>query len=185
MTKIILASSSPRRKELLKKIVGDFEIIPSEVDEVYPSSILPIDVSLYLSNLKAKDVASKHKDSIVIGCDTTVIINDMILGKPKNYNDAKNMLELLSNNMHIVASAVTIFYKEKIYQINSINKVFFKKLTTLEIEEYLKNDEYKDKAGAYAIQGIANKFILKYDGEYESIVGLPIKELNDILKEIM
>lgn len=185
MTKIILASSSPRRKELLKNITDDFIIIPSSIEEKYPSTLDLTKVSLFLSDIKALDVYSKNTDSLVIGCDTTVIVNNTILGKPKDYNDAKKMLKMLSNKMHLVVTGVSVYYKNHKYQINSINKIYFKKLSNTDIENYLSNDEYIDKAGAYAIQGLANKFIDKFEGEFEAIVGLPIKELESLLKELI
>ena len=160
MTRIILASASPRRKQLLSTITNDFIIIPSEVKETYPSSLDAMDVSLYLSNLKAKDIHTKYPNDIVIGSDTTVIINNTVLGKPLNKDDARKMLYTLSNNVHYVVSGVTIYNKDEIHQINSISKVYFKDLSNNDIEEYLTHDEYKDKAGSYAIQGLASKFIV-------------------------
>jgi len=184
MKQIILASASPRRKELLKTIVNDFKIVPSTVNETYPAGLEPLLVSLYISNLKAEDIHKQYPNDVVIGCDTTVIIDNQILGKPVDKNDASNMLNKLSNNIHYVATGVTIYDNNNKYEINSINKVYFKKLTVKDIEEYLKIDEYKDKAGSYAIQGIAKSFIEKIEGEYEAIIGLPIKELKNILEQI-
>ena len=185
MKTVILASSSPRRKELLSKIIKEFKIIPSNVNEIYPKDLDKMNVSLYLSDLKANDIHHNYPSDIVIGSDTTVIINNEILGKPKNKNDARDMLNKLSGNMHYVVSGVTIYDQNKKYQINSISKVYFKKLSNKDIEDYLKNDEYKDKAGSYAIQGIANKFIDRIEGEFDSIVGLPTLELREILLKIL
>ena len=184
MDNIILASSSPRRKELLNKIVNHFEIIPSKVDEIYPPSLEKFEVSLYLSNLKAYDIYQKYPNHIVIGVDTTVIINDDILGKPLNKDEAKKMLEKLSGNMHHVITGVTVYKDNTKYEINSINKVYFKNLDSLTIDNYLLDDEYKDKAGSYAIQGKAGAFIEKIDGDYDSIVGLPTKELYELLLKL-
>ncbi len=185
MNTIILASASPRRKQLLSKITTNFEIIPSEAEEIYPETLQAMDVSLYLSNLKAKDIHNKYPDKIVIGSDTTVIINNKLLGKPKDKNEAKEMLTMLSNNVHYVVSGVTIYNKEEVFQINAISKVFFKKLTEQEIDEYLLEDEYKDKAGSYAIQGIAGKFIDHIEGDYDTIVGFPTNEVKAILDKIL
>lgn len=184
MKEIILASSSPRRKELLKSIINDFKIIPSHINENYPSDLSPFKVSLYISEMKAYDIYKSNLDSIVIGADTTIVFNDDVIGKPTDKIDAKKTLTSLSNNMHYVVSAITIYCDNQKYQINSINKVYFKALSESEIDEYLTHDEYKDKAGSYAIQGLANKFIEKIDGEYNSIVGLPLIELSKLLKEI-
>ena len=183
MKDIILASSSPRRKELLSKIVDSFDIIPSAVEETYPPSLDKFKVSLYLSDLKAHDVYTQHPKNIVIGVDTTVIINEQILGKPANKDDARRMLKMLSGNVHYVVTGVTVYSDEK-YQINSISMVYFKKLSNEDIESYLSNDEYKDKAGSYAIQGLAKSFIDKIEGDYDSIVGLPTNELKALLNKI-
>lgn len=185
MNKIILASASPRRKDLLSKITTHFDIIPSDAEETYPDSLNVMDVSLYLSNIKAKDIHNKYPNDIVIGSDTTVIIGDTLLGKPKSKDEAKKMLSSLSNNYHFVVSGVTIYNKDEIHQINSISKVFFRNLTEIEIDEYLENDEYKDKAGSYAIQGIASKFIDHIEGDYDTIVGFPTSEVKKVLEKIL
>ena len=125
MNKVILASASPRRKELLKKIVSDFEIIPSNVVETFPSTLDTFQVALYLSNLKAYDIYLKNQDSLVIGVDTIVVINNIILGKPSNKDNAREMLKALSGNMHYVITGVTIYLNHNRYEINSINKVYF------------------------------------------------------------
>lgn len=184
MKKVILASLSPRRKELLKSIVDEFTIIPSNVDETYPPSLNPFDVSLYISDLKAADVYKDNIDSIVVGCDTTIVFEDRVIGKPIDKEDAKKTLMGFSNKLHYVVSGVTIYSDNQKYQINSVNKVYFKNISEEEINKYLEFDEYKDKAGSYAIQGLANKFIEKIEGEYEAIVGLPIKELIQLLNSI-
>ena len=184
MKNIILASLSPRRKEILTSIVNDFKIIPSNVEETYPSSLNPFEVSLYISDLKAYDVYKDNRNAIVIGCDTTIVFNDKVIGKPLNKKDAQKTLMNFSNKMHYVVSGVTIYFNNQKRQINSINNVYFKNISEKEIVDYLEYDEYKDKAGSYAIQGIANKFIEKIEGEYEAIVGLPIKELNEVLNSI-
>lgn len=185
MNKIILASSSPRRKQLLSKITTEFDVIPSNAEEIYPESLSAMDVSLYLSNIKAKDIHKQYPDKIVIGSDTTVVINNTLLGKPKDKNEAKQMLTTLSNNVHYVVSGVTIYNKDEVLQINSISKVFFKKLSEEEIDEYLTNDEYKDKAGSYAIQGLASKFVDHIEGDYDTIVGFPTDEVKIILDRIL
>lgn len=185
MKRIILASASPRRKQLLNTIIKEFEIIPSNAIENYPASLPALNVSLYLSKLKAEDIHNKYPNDIVIGSDTTVIINNQILGKPVSKDDARNMLKLLSNNVHFVASGVTIYNSNEIHQINSISKVYFKKLADEDIENYLSNDEYKDKAGSYAIQGLASVFIDHIEGDYDTIVGFPTKEVKKILDEIL
>lgn len=185
MKRIILASASPRRKDLLSKIVNEFEIVTSSIEETYPDNIDLFLVPLYLSNLKAYDIHQKFPQDIVIGADTAIVFENTILGKPLNKEDAKSMLSKFSNNYHFVVTGVTIYDSDNKYEINSINKVYFKNLNTKDIDDYLLNDEYKDKAGSYAIQGMASKFIDKIEGDYESIVGLPIKDLQILLKKLI
>ena len=185
MKRIILASASPRRQQLLASIVTNFDTISSNVNEEYPTELDLTSVPLYLSNLKAYDVHTKYPNDIVIGSDTAIIFENKIFGKPKNKKDAKAMLSKFSNNCHLVVTGVTIYNGEEKHEINSISKVYFKQLTEKEIDDYLAYDEYKDKAGSYAIQGLASKFIEKIEGEYEAIVGLPLKDLSKLLNKLM
>ena len=185
MKKVILASSSPRRKELLSSILNDFEIIPSDIDETFPDTLNLLEVPLYISDLKANDIYTKNPSCLVIGCDTAIVFDNKLIGKPKNKLDAKKTLMSFSNNWHYVVTGVTIYCDDKKYQINSTNEVYFKSITEQEIDNYLQHDEYKDKAGSYAIQGIANTFIEKIEGEYEAIIGLPIKQLKPIIDELL
>ena len=143
------------------------------------------EVPLYLANLKSYDIHLKYPNDIIIGADTAIIFNHKILGKPKTKSDAKNMLLDFSNKCHFVVTGVVIYDQKNKYEINSINKVYFKNITVEDIDEYLSFDEYKDKAGGYAIQGIASKFINKIEGEYEAIVGLPLKELSPLIKKLI
>lgn len=185
MKDIILASASPRREFLLKQLIKDFKIVPSNVKETYPETLNLLEVPLYISNLKAFDIYLNNSQSIVIGCDTAIVYQNKLIGKPLNKQDAFNTLSSFSDNWHYVVSGVTIYSDNKKYEINSINKVYFKKISPEEINEYLQLDEYKDKAGSYAIQGVAAKFIDKIEGEYEAIIGLPIAELSEILKSLI
>lgn len=179
---IILASASPRRKELLKNIIKDFTIIPSEIDETTPNNIKPKEVAEYLATKKALDIFKTHPNDIVIGADTTIVFNDKVYGKPKNKLEAKQMLQEFSNNTHYVVTGVSVVSNKHTISFSSINEVKFYKLQESEIEEYLNEDEYKDKAGSYAIQGKAVVFIKEIKGDYNSIVGLPLSQLYRILK---
>lgn len=181
---IVLASASPRRKELLKLITNDFIIHPSNIQEDIPSSISSHDVAQYLAAQKALDVAKEFPNDIVIGADTVIVYNDTIYGKPKDRNDAKDMLKTFSNSTHQVVTGVCVVNNSKSMSFSSISDVTFYKLSNEEIELYLDDDEYKDKAGAYAIQGKASLFIKEIKGDYNSIVGLPVAKLNQILKII-
>ena len=182
---IVLASKSPRRKELLSLITKDFEICESHFDE----SSISVDDNYKLPELlaynKAKEVASKYgKDDVIIGSDTIVLINNEVLGKPKSTEDAHRMLNLLSNKTHEVITGLSIIYGEKIINKTVIAKVHFKDLDEDEISKYIASNEPFDKAGAYAIQGLASKFIKGIEGDYFTIVGLPVNALYESLREL-
>lgn len=179
---IILASASPRRKELLSKIVEDFTVYPSNFEETLPANISAYDAAEYLATQKALSIKSKFPNDIIIGADTVIVFKNKIYGKPVNKEDAKKMLSTFSNNTHQVITGVCILNVQKSLSFNSISDVTFYDLTKKEIEDYLCNDEYKDKAGAYAIQGKASLFIKEIKGDYNNIVGLPISKLNRVLK---
>ena len=179
----ILASASPRRKELLGKIIDNFMIVPSTIDEStieLGSNIL--EAAEILATKKALDVKKKYPDDTVIGADTIIVFNDEIYGKPKNKENAKEMLHSFSNNTHYVITGVCIASINNTLSFSSINEVTFYNLSEEEIEEYLKDNEYTDKAGSYAIQGKGSLFIKEIKGDYNSIVGLPISQINRILK---
>ena len=177
MSRVILASSSPRRKELLSLLNIKYEAIPADIEEyVDPNNDLVKEIEK-LSYQKAFHVFKDNKDALVIGSDTIVKINNEVLGKPKSYEQAKKMLQTLSNNTHEVVTGVTILKGDKVETFSSIANVTFYPLTDEEIDEYIKTNEPMDKAGAYAIQGIGAKFIKSIDGDYYTIMGLPIGEL--------
>lgn len=177
---IILASQSPRRKELLKTLFEEFTIIPSNIDE----SKYPLD---QLSIAKANDIAKDHPNDIIIAADTLVFLGDEVLGKPKDAFEAKEMLEKLSNNVHEVKTIYSIVcLNDNISFTNTVvSKVYFKKLTPGLIDEYIKTGSPLDKAGAYGIQD-NDKFPLieKIEGSYTNVVGLPINELENDLQEL-
>lgn len=181
--KVILASASPRRQELLKNIFNNFEIIPADVDEGLNEAIIPEHAAEYLADKKANFISKKYPDALVIGSDTTVVTDGLILGKPKDKKDAENMLKMLSGKAHKVITGVSIYLGEKNISFSEITEVVFFKLTDMEINEYLKTDEWKDKAGAYGIQGKAGLFVEKINGDYNNVVGLPIARLNRRLKD--
>ena len=186
---IILASASPRRKELLNQINIDFEIMVSDVDE---NITFDGDVSNYvkkLASLKANDISSKlKKDCIIIGSDTVVAFENEILGKPKDKQDAFNMLKKLQNNKCVVATGLSIIKKEKEnieeFIDASICEVYLDEMTDVEIEEYIFTGEPIDKAGAFAIQGVGGRYIKKIEGDYYAVVGLPINKVYKIISKI-
>lgn len=187
--KYVLASASERRKELLQRIVDDFDVIVSDFDE--DKVKCGSDIEAYVKELaygKANDVLSKvAQDSIIIAADTIVVHNGEVLGKPKDSEDAFKMLKLLSGNVHRVYSAVVV--------INTINKLIekeclftevkFSELTEKEITEYIKTGEPLDKAGAYGIQGLGGLFVEKINGCYYNVVGLPLNLLNKMIKKVI
>lgn len=180
---IILASSSPRRTQILNEAHINHIIIPSKCEEIINKDDLPYQVVESLSYQKAYDVYKDNKSSLVIGADTIVVVDDVILGKPIDKEDAIKMLQMISNRTHKVITGVTIIYQDKIKTFHEITYVYVNKLSNNQIEEYIQNENVYDKAGAYAIQGIFKQHISKYDGEYNNVVGLPIERLKKELKE--
>jgi len=178
--KIILASQSPRRQQLLKELGFEFEISPVDVDETYPKELKHFQIALYLSELKAKsfDLDGLCEKCLIITADTIVWQDDQILAKPTDFEDARRILTLLSGNSHEVITGVTLRTKEKVYSFYSLTKVYFKNLTQKEIDFYITNYKPYDKAGAYGIQEwIGYIGIEKIEGSYFNVVGLPVQKL--------
>ena len=183
MLKVILASNSIRRKEILEMLKIDFSIIVADIDETINLSNDLVEEVKNLAYKKAYKIFSKYSDAIVIGADTVVVCEGQVLGKPDKNNYEKSayeMLSLLSNKTHSVITGLAILSKDRIYRDASISSVTFDSLSTNEILSYIKTGESRDKAGAYAVQGIFSKFIKHIDGDYYAIMGLP---LNLVYKE--
>lgn len=183
---LILASASPRRKALLEKLNLSFKIIPSEIDEPENTNCKPEEFVKQLALAKAQEIANKlNYNAIVIGADTTVVVEGLSLGKPIDHNDAYKMLKILSNREHKVITGIAIIdTSTNTIMVDHVeSEVYFKNLTDEEINEYIKTGEPMDKAGAYAIQGLASTFITGINGCYNNIVGLPIYKLGIMLKE--
>lgn len=186
--KIILASASERRQELLKRITDDFEIIVSDFDE--HNIEFNGDCAEYVINIakgKANDVACRYEDeAIVIGSDTVVSYNGKVLGKPKNEDDAFSMLKMLSGNIHQVYSGIALIHKPSMAVKTGFvcTNVKFSEISEERIRKYIRTGEPMDKAGAYGIQGFAGVFVEKIDGCYYNVVGLPLNKLYDMLKGI-
>lgn len=185
---IILASKSPRRQELLKRLVDEFEVLVSEFDE---ESVTfngnPRDYVKELSIGKAQAVArSVSKSSLIIAADTIVVLNDEVLGKPKSEKHAFDMLSRLSGKTHYVYSGVTIMSTDtkEIYSEVVSTEVKFSNLTKEQIENYISSKEPMDKAGAYGIQGLGAIFVEEIKGCYYNVVGLPLNKLNKMLIEV-
>lgn len=183
---IILASASPRRKEILSLLDIPFKIMVSDADESVDSSLPPYFIAESLSLKKAAYVAKNvNTHAIIIGADTIVYSDGKILGKPKDDHDAFDMLKTLSGNWHSVISGVTVLdnksAKSESFYVET--KVKFAPLSDEEINEYIKTQEPNDKAGAYGIQGRGARFIEKIDGDYFNVVGLPLHKLYSVLKK--
>lgn len=172
---IILASKSPRRKELLRLITDDFTVKSAEVDETLPRGIAPDRAVEYLSKIKAEPF--RNEKDLVIGADTVVAVDGKILGKPKDENDAYAMIKSLSGKTHSVYTGVTILKgkREKTFSVQT--KVRFFPLSEKEIIDYIHTPEPYDKAGAYGIQGQGALLIEGIDGDYFNVVGLPVSIL--------
>lgn len=185
MTRIILASKSPRRKELMELLKIPFEIIVSDIDEQIDYNNDLVKEIEKLSYQKASAVYKDNKDALVIGSDTIVKIGNDVLGKPHSLDEARKMLKELSDNTHEVVTGVTIIYKDEIDTFSSVAEVTFYPLSDEEIEEYIHTNEPMDKAGSYAIQGDGAKFIKSINGDYYSIVGLPIAKVYHKIKKYL
>ena len=187
MSQIILASQSPRRKMLLEWAEVPFEVVVADIDEVYPETLSKQLVPEYIAANKALATKDKisNKDACIIAADTIVLLNNEILGKPKDREDAIRSLEKLSGNVHEVITGVAIYYKDQMHQFSQTTKVQFHPLTKDQIEFYI--DRYKpfDKAGSYAIQewiGVIG--IESIQGDFYNVMGLPVSSLVQIIKEL-
>ncbi|MCT4602701.1 MAG: Maf-like protein [Marinifilum sp.] len=182
---LILASQSPRRHQMMKELGLEFEIKTKEVEEVYPDGLSPKEIPAYLAELKALAFESDLKNNeLVITADTIVCVDDWILGKPKDREDAFKMLSALSGKSHQVISGVCLKSKEKKVSFATTTNVHFKKLSTEEIDYYIDNYKPFDKAGAYGIQEwIGFIGINGIEGSYFNVVGLPIQKLYEELSK--
>ncbi len=181
---VILASASPRRIELIKKITDDFTVIPSSADESIDNNVPADEIPLILSSRKALSIAKDNNDAVVIGCDTVVIANNEVLGKPKDKDDARRMIGMLSGISHKVITGVTVINDKNAISFSETTVVKFRPLSEAEIEEYISCDEPYDKAGGYAVQGIAGKFVEELIGDYYNVVGFPVNRIRTTLQSI-
>ena len=184
--KIILASGSPRRQQFFKDLDLDFEIRLKEIDEIYPENLQAENITNYLAELKAASFEGEiAENEIVITSDTLVWLNNRALGKPKNYEDAFNIIKLISGTTHEVYTSVCFATNVSKRTIFDVTKVTFKHLTDGEIHFYLENFKPFDKAGGYGIQEwIGLIGITKIDGSYSNVVGLPTEKVYDFLNNL-
>ena len=185
MKRIILASASPRRKELLEKIGLKFEVEPSNYAEDMHSKLRPDELAKSISLEKAKVVASKHKNAIVIAADTFIVFRGKIMGKPNTEAEARKMLMRLRGKSHSVITGFTILDtdRNKVLTKSVETIIHIKKLTSEEIDAYVRSKEPLDKAGAYAIQGLGSVIVERIEGDYFNVMGLPLSALAESLKE--
>jgi septum formation protein len=181
---VILASASPRRKELLQHLIPQFDIISADVDESPLPSECPKQLVARLAQAKAAKVASQHPDKLVIGADTIVTFGDQIFGKPENQNDSIRMLSMLSSQTHQVITAVAFRYQNKSFVEQVKTEVTFACLSKQDILNYWQSGEPQDKAGSYAIQGIGGQFVKSITGSHSNVIGLPLYETKAMLREI-
>lgn len=174
--RFIVASASPRRKELLSMAGYDFEVIPADADEAIEESTKAFEAVKILSKRKALSVWEENKDAVVLGCDTVVALDDRILGKPKTKQEAFNMLMALSGKKHFVYSGVCITDGKNTVQFVGSAAVEFYELSKETVNSYIETKEPMDKAGSYGIQGIGSVLVKKIEGDYFSVVGLPLSQ---------
>jgi nucleoside triphosphate pyrophosphatase len=187
LRRLILASQSPRRQELLQLLGWPFDVIPSHFDESAAPKLAPPALARWLAEQKAQEVAHRHPGAFVIGADTIVVIGDLVMGKPTDGEDARRMLRTLSGVTHRVITAVAVRREgpEPVALGEVVEtEVTFHRLTDNEIEAYVQTGEPMDKAGAYAIQGYGALLVAGVRGDYPNIVGLPVTPLTQLLRSV-
>ena len=181
---LILASASPRRKELLTQMGLDFSVDPSDCDESFAISLPPAEMVAALSKAKAEAVFARHENDIILAADTVVALDNEVLGKPTDPADAVRMLLRLSGKTHRVYTGVTVLAKDFAQTFVSDTAVTFTNLTKAEAEAYVATGEPLDKAGAYGVQGRGAVFVERIDGDYYTVVGLPVCKTWNVLQNV-
>lgn len=182
--KVVLASSSPRRHELLKLIGVDHEVIPADLDESQLPGEKPDSHAERLARAKSAAIAADRAESLVIGADTIVVVDQHILGKPRDVADAARMLRMLSNRSHIVMTAVAVTLGGRTISLVEKVTVSFRDLTEDEIARYIATGEPMDKAGAYGIQGYGATIVRRIEGDYFAVMGLSLVRLVDLITQL-
>jgi septum formation protein len=182
--RVVLASASPRRRELLNLIGIEHEVRPANIDETMRPRETPRRHAERLAREKASAVAKRDPDLITIGADTIVVINRKVLGKPRDNDDAARMLGMLSGREHVVTTAVAVARGKKLRSAVEEVRVRFRRLRDDEIEAYIATGEPMDKAGAYGIQGYGATIVERIEGDYFSVMGLPIVRLIGLLRDV-
>ena len=182
--RVILASQSPRRRQLLELIGVRHEVRPADIDEAVNAGELPERYAERLAREKSRAISADDPDALVIGADTIVVIDDIILGKPKDVNDAERMLAMLSGRSHTVMTAVAVSHGDGIASGVEIVDVTFAPLDERQIRDYVATGEPMDKAGAYGIQGYGATIVRRIDGDYFAVMGLSLVRLVALLREV-
>lgn len=181
---LILASSSPRRKEILEKFNIEFIIDTESINEYFDHNVSIEEALNKVSLTKGVPISKKHPNDIVLSADTIVVVEGKIFGKPHDKEEAIYMLNKLQNNYHYVLTSVTLFKDGKVNQFIERTKVHFTPMTDKEILDYIDNNNVYDKAGSYAIQDEAGKYIDRIEGSYYNVMGLPIERVIEELKKL-
>ena len=181
---LILASTSPRRAELLRRLQVDFTVVPSEATELWHEHLSPLEICQLNAHRKARTVAKKIPDALVLGADTLVFLDDETLGKPRDLADAQRMLQRLQGRLHRVVTGVSLIHlrahRERLFAVST--DILFHPLDARQIRDYLSMTNPLDKAGAYAIQEHGEKIISHIYGSYSNVVGLPVERLREELQ---
>jgi len=176
---LVLASASPRRAELLRRLQPKFRIVPGEVEEILGGHLSPLELCRINAHRKARAVARKIPDALVLGADTLVFLDDEIMGKPRNLADARRMLARLQGRTHQVVTGVSLIHfrghRERLFAVST--DVTFRPLNAVQIESYLSRMNPLDKAGAYAIQEHGDMIVSEISGSFSNVVGLPVEEV--------
>ena len=182
--RVVLASASPRRRELLQQIHIHHEAMPMDIEETCLSQEVVADCAIRLALAKARAAHAQALDAVVIGSDTIVTVDGVALGKPKHREDAQQMLELLSGRDHEVVTGVAVIRGDRELSCANRTVVSFRDLSADEIDAYWETGEPRDKAGSYAIQGIAARFVKRIQGSYSGVMGLPLYETAQLLEQV-
>lgn len=181
--RIVLASASPRRRELLSRIVTEFDVIPAKGEECVNLSLFPEQIVISLAEAKCDEVFSSNSDALVIGCDTIVVYSGRILGKPKNEEDARATLHMLSGKTHYVMTGVCVRYRDRKLTDFEQTEVRFNRLSDEFIDDYVRGGSPMDKAGSYGIQD--EGVVREYYGSYTNVVGMPVGLVKKMMDEVL
>ncbi len=181
---IVLASASPRRRELLERLGWHFDVVPADVEELKIPGEVPSAMVMRLARLKGESVAASYPESLVISSDTTVALGSEIFGKPKDDDDALRMLRALSGHTHSVYTGLAIFWRGRSLCSCDCTQVTFRELSPQSLKSYTATGEPRGKAGAYAIQGLGGLMIQSIHGDYSTVVGLPLCLLGRMMEEL-